>query len=284
MTEPTVSPSRKRMAWTALTVPIFVVFFFLLMLYVFQGRLVWMPYKAVNHTPANIGLSYEDVTLETRDGMNIHGWWVPADSALATILICHGNAGNVGHRLDTIRLFHEWQFNVFIFDYRGYGQSEGSPSEEGTYLDGQAAWEYLTREQQLGADEIVLFGRSLGGGIASWLATQVTPAALILESTFTSVPNVGAEVYPFLPVRLLSRIHYPNSTHIRQINCPVMVIHSPQDDIIPFHHGQKLYELASEPKRFLQISGDHNTGYLMAGNAYRDGILAFVQASMTAGE
>ena len=247
------------------------------LLYVFQEKLVFFPGKAIGDTPGVIGLPYEDVYLVTKDNVNIHGWHIPHPDAKATLLFFHGNAGNISHRIDSISIFHDIGLSVFIIDYRGYGRSEGRPSEDGTYRDAQAAWDYLVQERRLRPDQIIVFGRSLGGAVAASLAAKVTPAAVILESTFTSVKELGKYLYPYLPVSRISRIHYPVDKHISSFNCPVLVIHSHQDDVVPVRFGRRLFEYAREPKMFLSISGDHNYGFILSKDVYVKGIKQFLQ-------
>ena len=252
------------------------------LLYVFQEKMVFFPGKSIVYTPETIGLQYEDVYLLTDDDIKIHGWYVPHAGAKATVLFFHGNAGNISHRLDSLSIFHDLGLSVFIIDYRGYGRSGGRPSEHGTYRDAQAAWYYLVDERGLRPDEIIVFGRSLGGAVAAALAARVTPAAVILESTFTSVKELGKHYYPYLPVSWIARIRYPVDEHIASFNCPVLVIHSHQDDVVPFRHGQRLFENAREPKTFLPISGDHNTGFLLSGDVYVAGVKRFLETSLDA--
>ena len=250
---------------------------FLALLFVFQEKMVFMPRKAVYDTPGSSGLTYEEVYLVTNDKIKIHGWYVPHPEALGTLLFFHGNAGNISHRLDSISIFHDIGLSVFIIDYRGYGNSDGRPSEQGTYRDAMAAWDYLVGERRLQPDEIIVFGRSLGGAVAAWLAAMITPAAVILESTFTSIGDMGKHHYPFLPVSRISRIHYPVDEYISSFNCPVLIIHSPQDEVVPFGLGQRLFESAQEPKMFLSISGDHNNGFSLSRDVYVKGIKQFLQ-------
>ncbi len=234
-------------------------------LYIRQPALLYypdVPTRAIEITPAAIGLEFEDITFITEDNVALHGWYIPSSSARATLLFCHGNAGNISHRLESIQLFNELGLNVLIFDYRGYGKSDGSPSEKGTYQDAQAAWQFLISEKQQAPNEIIVFGRSLGAAIATDLAGRTQPAAVILESAFTSVPDIGADFYPWLPVRLLSRFAYDNGAKIVTIASPILIIHSRDDEIIPFTHSKQLFDLANEPKQFLELSGGHNGGFL----------------------
>jgi len=250
----------------------------LLMVYVFQGKLLYFPDKNIIANPDFYGMKYEDVNFETSDKINLHGWYIPADSAKHTLLFCHGNAGNISHRMESIKQFHDLDLNVFIFDYRGYGKSEGSISEEGTYIDAQGVWNYLINGKNIFPQNIIIFGRSLGAAIACQLATQSKPAALIMESAFISVPKLAAKIYPILPVRWISRFDYNNMENVKQLNCPVLFIHSRQDEIIPFSHGQKLFEVAKEPKQFLEIQGSHNEGFYISDQIYKKGILKFLDS------
>ncbi|MGF1615544.1 MAG: alpha/beta hydrolase [Gammaproteobacteria bacterium] len=248
-----------------------------LVIFAYQGQLLYLPSREWVATPHDIDLPYEDVTLATDDGYRLHGWYLPADDKELTVLFFHGNAGNVSHRLDTLRLFHGLGLDTFIIDYRGYGRSEGSPSEAGTYLDAQAAWKYLVDTRGIHPENIILFGRSLGAAVATWLAARRTPAALIVESGFTSVPDLAAKLYPFLPVRLLARYQYDSRQSITHIRSPVLVIHSVEDEIIPFTHGRALFEAAPEPKQLLPIQGSHNEGFLVSKARYLTGLASFLE-------
>ena len=242
--------------------------------------MVFFPGKRIGDTPEAAGLHYEDVYLVTDDNINIHGWFVPRPDAKATLLFFHGNAGNISHRLESISIFHDMGLSVFIIDYRGYGRSDGRPSEQGTYRDAMAAWNYLVDERRVRPEEIIVFGRSLGGAVAAWLAAKVRPAAVILESTFTSVKELGKFYYPYLPVSRIARIHYPVDEYLTSFDCPVLIIHSHQDEVIPVIHGRRLFEYAREPKMFLPISGDHNNGFLLSKDVYVKGVKQFLHTYM----
>ncbi len=244
--------------------------------FIFQSRLVYFPDKQIPFTPAAVGLSYDDIRFRTSDGIVLHGWYINRHNAIGTILFCHGNAGNIGHRLASIKIFHDLGLNVFIFDYRGYGKSEGSINEGGSYLDAQAAWDFLTLTRQIPAGKIVLFGRSLGSAVAAELGRSVSAAGIILESSFRSIPDLGQQIYPFLPVKLLSRIKYPTSDYLQQVGIPKLFIHSRNDEIIPFSHGEYNYSHAPAPKSFLEISGGHNDGFMVSHAVYENGLRQFV--------
>ena len=246
-----------------------------LSLYFFQARLVYLPSGESWNNPETVGLAYEDVYLDSADQATLHAWYVPAAGADVTVLFCHGNGGNISHRLETLKLLHELRVNVLIFDYAGYGKSTGSPSEAQTYQDALAAWAYLTEQRQQDADGIVVFGRSLGAGIASWLAIEVEPAGLVIESAFTSVPDMAAKLYPILPVRWLAKIKYDNRSRISNLSVPLLVMHSPDDKTIPYEHGQTLHDIAPGPKYFLEMNGGHNNGFIETGQRYRQALSDF---------
>ena len=249
--------------------------------YVFfmQAKLIYypnMPSRVLTASPRDVGLDFESVTITTSDHVKLHGWFVPAKKERGVVLFFHGNAGNISHRLESLEMFHKLGLSSLIIDYRGYGQSQGRVSEEGTYLDAEGAWQYLVRERNIPDERIVILGRSLGGSIAAHLAARQEPGGLVIESTFTSAPDMGAHLYPILPVRLLSRFSYNTKEALQSVNCPIMIVHSPDDEIIPFVNGSKLFEAAKEPKIFLEIKGGHNEGFLTSGKLYVDGLDKFI--------
>ncbi len=254
-----------------------------MVLFLFQGQLVYFPEKQMAGTPHDIQLPYEAIYLKTGDQVELFAWYVPAVSPRGTILFCHGNAGNISHRLAYVQIFHRLGLNVFLFDYRGFGLSGGSPSEEGTHLDSEAAWSFLAGKKGIPPGSVVVYGESLGGAVAARLATRYPARALILASTFTSLPDLGAELYPLFPVRLLSRFHYRTLDYVRQVRCPTLVIHSPEDDIVPYHHGKSIYNALGAPRELLTIRGDHNSGFLVSGDAYIQGIERFLEGIPSAG-
>ncbi len=253
----------------------------LLFLYFFQSRLLYLPNlpsRELIAMPDTVGLAYEAVTITTDDGVTLDGWFIPARQARGVLVFFHGNAGNISHRLDSLKVFNDLGLATLIFDYRGYGRSQGQPSEQGTYRDAEATWRYLVEERRIAAQDIVLFGRSLGAAIAVHLAIEHTPKALILESAFTSVPDMAAEVYPFLPVRWLARFRYDTEAYLQSVSCPVLIVHSREDDIIPFAHGRRLFAVAHEPKQLLEIRGGHNDGFVVSRQTYVDGLDTFLKA------
>lgn len=235
-----------------------------------------IPSRELVATPAALGLEYETVALETADGETLHGWFVPSPRERAVLLFFHGNAGNISHRLDSLRIFHTLGLSVLMIDYRGYGRSTGRPSEQGTYEDALAAWRHLVDGRGIEPGRIILFGRSMGGAVATWLAAQHPPGALIIESVFRSVPDLAGEIYPFLPVRLLARIDYPVEELLGAVDAPVLIVHSRDDEIIPFSHGEALHAAAGQQGGLLVLAGDHNTGFLLDEARYRAGLDAFL--------
>jgi fermentation-respiration switch protein FrsA (DUF1100 family) len=255
------------MLWSALQIVLLVYLGLAALIYFKQSSLVFLQEmdRDFRASPADINLPFTALQLATADGETLDGWFVPADAkreARGLVIFLHGNAGNIGHRLDYLRMFHELGLATLIIDYRGYGRSSGSPSEEGTYLDAAATWRHATQVLGFPAGRIVLFGESLGGGVAAHLAEANRPAALVLASTFTSVPDMGADLYPLLPIRLLARIHYDTLARLPRIACPLLVIHSRNDDIIPYAHGRRLFEAAGQPKQFIETEGGHNGSFV----------------------
>ena len=253
-------------------------------LYILQPKLLYFPVRQVSYTPAELDMEFENVIFKSTDGLRLSGWYVPAplesrreksltgpaENSHFTILFCHGNGGNMMHSLDSIDIFHELGLNCFIFDYRGYGSSQGKPSEEGTYLDAEVAYKWLTEKKKISPDSIIVFGRSLGGSIAAQLASKTKVGALVIESTFTSYADIGKRFYPYMPVRRFARFSYKTVEYIKDVHCPVVLIYSRDDEIVPFEFGQELYEAANEPKEFVEIFGSHNDGFLMSGEIYKN--------------
>lgn len=259
-----------------------------LWMYFQQPAITFYPYRELMATPVDWQLDYEEVSLTTADGVRLHGWYLPQqggqEESRRALLFLHGNGGNISHRGESLTIFHRLGFNVFIFDYRGYGQSEGKPGEEGIYKDAKAAWRYLVEQRGFAPTDIVMFGRSLGGAVASRLAAEVRPGALILESTFSSARELAQALFPVLSRIVVMRYDFKTSTYLRQVHCPVMVVHSPDDDIIPFHLGQKVYAAANPPKSFTTLRGDHNSGFLISQPDYEESLAEFIATQLPRGE
>ena len=256
---------------------IFIYVALVVVIYLGQSRLVYFPTSSIDATPDLINLRYEDVWLQTQDGDRIHGWYLPEENAEWTVLMFHGNGGNISHRLQTLDLLNKIGVNTLIIDYRGYGRSQGQPSEQATYQDALAAWEHLI-QHRTDAESIILFGRSLGGAIAVWLATEVNPRGLILESTFSSVVDLAQHHYPFLPVRYMSRFKYDSLSLAPNIDMPTLMLHSREDDIVPFDLGLKLYEALPGNKSFVEMRGGHNDGFYVSGEHYVNGLRNFIES------
>ncbi len=248
-----------------------------LALYIMQPRLLYCPMKEVVYTPDGLGLDFENVVFSSSDGVRLHGWYIPCKKAQFTLLYCHGNGGNIMHCLDSINVFYNMGLSCFIFDYRGYGNSEGKTTEEGTYLDVMSAYKWLTEAKRIPPEKIILFGSSLGASIAAQLASmrsrglagKVKAAALVIESGFTSFVDIGRKFYPYMPVRWFARFNYNTLDYIKAVGCPVMIIHSRDDELVPFEFGLQLYEAANEPKEFVEIFGSHNDCFLVSIEAYK---------------
>ena len=240
-----------------------------LVLYLTQGHVLYQPSHSIMMAPDDIGLSYEQVVLHTPDGQALSAWYIPSDPQARTVLFCHGNAGNISHRLDTLMMFNELGLNCLIVDYRGYGQSTGKPTEKGTFVDIKTGWDWLIENKGASPERIILFGRSLGGSVAANVAKDVGPGALVLESTFTSYDDMASNLYPFLPVRWFTKYNYNTLAAVKAVHCPVLVIHSPDDEIVPYKFGQQLFAAANEPKRFAELKGTHNDGFYTNTGLYK---------------
>jgi fermentation-respiration switch protein FrsA (DUF1100 family) len=246
--------------WGVLRWGLVVYFVILLALMIFEESLIFFPsrYPVGNWEPG--GLKFEDAWFRASDGTQLHGWYVPHDRPLAVVLFCHGNGGNVTHRDDALHLLHrKAQVAVLAFDYRGYGRSEGSPTEAGVLADARAARTWLAQRAGIAENEIVMMGESLGGAVAVDLAARDGARALVLESTFSSLPDVASYYYRWLPVRLMMHTRLDSTRIIGQFRGPLLQSHSTSDSIIPYQFGRRLFDAAHEPKRLITFSGiDHN--------------------------
>ena len=262
-----------------------------------ENRCIYYPVKFpegewdVSKPPAREGQIVplvEDCYFKTADGVKLHGWFCTPNrkvgggltpvSAEMVLLWFHGNAGNVTDRYDMIRALMQVPVKIFIIDYRGYGKSEGSPSESGLYADAIAAWDYVSTERAVRPENVILFGKSLGGAPAIDLATKVQPAGLIVQSSFTSIPAMARTLIPLFPGVVL-RTKMDSISRIGRISCPKLFIHSPADELVPFEMGRKLYETAIEPKRFYEVPGaPHNSTWMVGGETYLEEVRSFVQS------
>ncbi len=269
----------RRWAWT-LTVLVIAAALVRQML-ILDRMLIYFPETGLTTTPADVGLAYEDVFLSASDGTRIHGWHVPGECD-ATALWFHGNAGSIGHRVENILMMRErLGVGVFIIDYRGYGLSEGRPSEKGLYMDAEAAIDHLVSDRGLDAErDVVLFGRSLGVGVAVEMATRHRVRGVILESGFSSVKGMAKVTHPGVPSFLtlpFIEARYDSESKIGRVRSPVMILHGDRDEIVPFEMAERLYEAASEPKRLFRIRGaSHNDTVAVGGEAYFDALRSFI--------
>jgi uncharacterized protein len=241
--------------------------------------LLYFPSRAIIETPEGVGLDYSDLTFETDDGERLHGWWISArsDELLGNLLLCHGNAGNIGDRVLHAAQLSAFGFDVLLFDYRGYGRSSGRPSEEGTYRDARAARAALLRQPGVDRSRVFYLGESLGGAVALVLALESPPKGLILQSTFTSVREMGRHHYPFIPQPLVPDA-YPGLRRIRELRAPLLVLHGECDDIVPLSHGRALFRAAPGPKRMHVFPGlGHNDLVPLAGETYAQAIAAWAR-------
>lgn len=251
-----------------------------------QEHLVYVPGPPPTATPADRGVPFEEIWLEV-DGERLHLWWLPARTAAGAaprgaVVLCHGNAGSIQGRIGLGAAWAARGFDVALFDYRGYGASDGAPSEAGTYADARAVYAYTVDERGHAHERVIVHGRSLGGAVAVDLAAARPVGGLVLEATFTSLPDVGAAVYPWLPVRLLSRIRYPSIEKIAAIDAPLFAAHDPEDRIVPFELGERLFERAREPKVFVELEGGHNGPGIDGTEAARAALDAWLDAHLGA--
>ena len=247
-----------------------------------QDRLVYFPQIGRDNpaTPAAAGLRFEDLRLQTEDGETLSAWWTPAtaEKTQGAVLLLHGNAGSIADRIMYLPRFTEMGYGVLLADYRGYGRSSGSPDEEGTYADARAAWRWL-KDRGFAASDIVIVGESLGGAVAAELAARVQPRALLLLSAFTSVNDLGAELYPWLPVRWISGFRYDTLQGVKDYRGPVLVVHSRDDEIVPFAHGQRLQAAAGARARLLEMRGGHNDAFVFGRPEQVAAVAAFLHAA-----
>jgi uncharacterized protein len=244
-----------------------------------EPRMIYYPDRHIEQTPDQAGLPYEDITLTASDGVHINGWLVSGDSgnnANLTVLLLHGNAGNISHRLEKLAILRDLGVDTFIIDYRGYGRSEGQPNEAGTYRDAQAAYDYLVSQRKVAPRHIIVYGESLGSAIAADLASKQEVGGLILEEAFTSVGDVGQKMFPFLPVRWLVRNKYDTLSKMPRIKVPLLMFHSVDDEIFNIRHAQRLLAAAHDPKQLVELHGGHNDAFLVSAPTYRDALQKFL--------
>lgn len=245
-----------------------------------ENFFVFFPQREFDFAPESLGLSYRDARFETEDGKILHGWFFPGGKDDPVLLHFHGNAGNISHRLDLVRHLRQINLQVFLFDYRGFGKSEGRPSEKGLYRDGLAAYDYLVKEEGVLPGQIVLHGHSIGAAVAVEVALQRSVRCVILESAFTSTRDMAKTMplfflfSPFLPA------NYHNLEKVPRLHVPKLIIHGDRDEIVPFSMSERLFASAPEPKQFLRLEGaGHNDTYVVGGRSYLDSIEEFAERS-----
>lgn len=253
------------------SVIIFRIFFLFL-----EQKSLYYPYKDVAETPENQGIAFEEVNFKTDDGELLNGWFIPARNAEVTVFYCHGNAGNISHRLHKVKFFHEMGVNFFIFDYRGYGKSSGRPAEKGLYKDAHAAYDYLAARSDVDKNKIVLYGKSLGGAVAADVCLHRNAHALILEGSLASVTLRAQQLYPFLPMKLLITQKYDTAAKLKNLRIPKLIAHGRQDEVIGFRHGEILCAAAAEPAQFLAFEGGHNDDVYVTSSAFEDVLRKFL--------
>lgn len=259
-----------------LLTPVMILVLLNIFLYLKQPMMVFYPHAELNASPADWGMAYEDVEITTEDKLKLHGWFIPVEAANQVVLFFHGNAGNISHRGGSLEIFHQLGLSTLIVDYRGYGRSEGSVSEQGFYRDARAAWQYLIEDKGYQNREIIIFGRSLGGAVASHLAAEVESRALILESSFTSVRDMAHHAMPIISRLVYLRYNFDTESIIKRVRSPLLLMHSREDEIVPYPLGQKLFEAANNPKYNFEMQGDHNGGFITSQPGYGQAISQFL--------
>ena len=246
-----------------------------------ENRLLFHPTTAIARTPRDVGLDYLDLYFTTADNVRLNGWFIPHPQASATMIWFHGNAGNIGDRVDNIKLLHDkTRISIFIFDYRGYGRSPGSSSETTTYLDGDAAMNFVRTHLQVESKNLLIFGRSLGAAVAAEMATRHGSRAVILESPFASISDMAKIVLPALPIGPLLSAKFDVIDKVGKITAPLLVLHGDQDEIIPFEQGQRVFAAARQPKQFYPIKGaGHNDTFIAGGDGYYERLKSFIESS-----
>lgn len=241
-----------------------------------ENKGIFFPDKTIEFYPSAVNLRFEDVYVKTEDGVRINGWFIPHSNAKYTLLFFHGNAGNIGHRLEKLLMLRNTGSNIFIIDYRGFGKSEGKVSEKGLYLDAKAAYNYLVDSRRILPEQIILYGESLGTAVVINLAANAKVKAIIVEGAFSRGRDMAGQIYPFLPKLLFSN-SYDSLEKIKKVGVAKLFIHSRNDEIVPFALANKLYNASPEPKELVEINGGHNTAFLDSQEKYISSIGLFIE-------
>ena len=271
---------RRMIPWVAVAVCAYLAV--VLAFWIGRNRLIYYPGPTPGPPPASATLDLREERIETKDGERLHAWLATPRSGSGSsprgVLVCHGNAGNIASRIPVAEAFASFGFSTLLFDYRGYGGSSGKPTEEGTYLDAEAAFDRFT--SLLGASpQIAIYGESLGGAVAIELARRRKVARVLVEDTFTSLADIASGLYPWLPAHTLLRHRYGSLEKVGAIGVPLLVIHSPDDDLVPFALGRKLFDSAREPKTFLETGGRHDEGGFLDEERWRSAVRSFLEAT-----
>jgi pimeloyl-ACP methyl ester carboxylesterase len=222
-----------------------------------QRRFVLRPGRELAANPGDFGQSYEKVELALANGTRVRGWGIFNPAAAKLVIWLPGSVGNIAHDLSALAVLLPAGVSVLMMDYPGFGESDGAPSEQGCYRTAEAAWEYAHRARGFQPEDIIVFGRSLGGAVAAWLAAHRQCGGLVVLGGLTSVPDIAARRYRWLPARYFCYIRFNTLKYIRRVSCPVLVLHSEADELIPVEHGVRIYRAARAPKRFLALRGGH---------------------------
>lgn len=240
----------------------------------FQEKLIFFPFREYDASPSSLGIEFDEVSLSIPGGDTVYGWYChTAAKPRAVILFLNGNAGNMSHRLERLPMARELNVDILLVDYPGYGRSTGKPTEQSLYATADASYHYLIAQRKAPANRIILFGESIGSAVALHLAAQQIVGGVVVESGFTSLPEVGSSHYGWLPVKYLLKYKFPARDYIMNTSCPVLVSHSPQDEVTPFRMGEELFELAEEPKRFVSLTGGHNDRDFLRNSDWRSSMI-----------
>jgi fermentation-respiration switch protein FrsA (DUF1100 family) len=252
---------------------ILILFFFFIRF--IEKKSLYYPLKKIEATPSDIGLDYEEVFITTKDRVLISGWYIRSHSPRGTFIFSHGNGGNISHRLEKIRMFHDLHVNVLIFDYRGYGMSKGSPSEEGLYLDAEAVYNYVVNEKKVPPQMIIGYGESLGGAVIIDLAVRHMLGGIIVEGSFTSIQDMAKNYFPLIP-SFVYKTAFNALEKIGRVKAPTLHFHSTADEIVPYELGRRLFDNAPGPKEFVDLQGGHNDSFLISRDIFIEKTDAFI--------
>ena len=281
---PTIVSRTKKVTWVqSAGLLVFGIVVYVVLLLLFENKIIFHPsrYPEGYWNPASAGVPAQDIYFTAEDGVKLHGWFIPAPNAVATLLWFHGNAGNLSHRLDNIQRLAPLNLNIFIFDYRGYGRSEGEPNEQGIYKDSRAAYKTVVELDSVSPDTLFLFGRSLGGICAVETALNHPARGLILESVFTSASDMSRQVFPLVPLGWAIRSKLDAVGNIPHLKLPKLILHGTRDEIVPYDLGRKLFDRAGEPKTFYPIEGaGHNDTYIIGGRDYFNTLNGFITETL----